>query len=134
MEEIFKFPKKLQRTLLHLKRDGVDAEYVFPAFPKRYMDEKSMALARMGMLDEMNIRSWLVATKKDLIFVKAGVLRNREDKIPLDAVTDVEYVKEFHDNTIKIRIGERAEDVRFFEEVDGVRFYKFMKNKEWKNL
>ena len=126
------FPKRLQRTLLPLKRVGIEVVYVFPAFPRRYMDERSIALARMGMLDEMKIRSWVVATKESLIFVKAGIFRNREDKIPLDAITDVEYVKEYHDNTIKIRIGDRAEDLRFFDEADGIKLYKFIKNKEWK--
>lgn len=97
------------------------------------MNEKTVAMARIGMIDELNINSWVVVTAENLIFVRGGLFRNKEEKIPLNDITDMEYVKEYHDNTIKVRIGEAAEDVRFHDEIDGVTFFKFIKYKGWEN-
>jgi hypothetical protein len=119
-------PKKIRKTLEDLKKAGEPPVMVFPAVPKRYQDEKAMAFARIGAFDELKISSWIVVTDKNLIFVRSGLLRNRRDRFPLSGITGIEYVKEFQDNTLKIRIGEAAEDVRFYHEVDGVQFFKYM--------
>jgi hypothetical protein len=120
------FPKKIRKALVGLEQAGEPPVMALPAVPRRYQDEKAMAFARIGAFDEVKISSWIVVTEKNLIFVRSGLLRNRMDRFPLEGITGIEYVKEFQDNTLKIRIGEPAEDVRFYHEVDGVRFFKYM--------
>ena len=120
-------PKKIRKALEDLERAGETPVMALPAVPRRYQDEKAMAFARIGAFDEAKISSWIVVTDKNLIFVRSGLLRNRMDRFPLSGITGIEYVKEFQDNTIKIRIGEAAEDVRFYHEIDGVRFYRHVK-------
>lgn len=120
-------PKKIKKALEDLERAGETPVMALPAVPRRYQDEKAMAFARIGAFDEAKISSWIVVTDKNLIFVRSGLLRNRMDRFPLSGITGIEYVKEFQDNTIKIRIGETAEDVRFYHEIDGVRFYRHVK-------
>ena len=120
------FPKKIRKTLMDLERAAEPPIMALPAVPKRYQDEKAMAFARIGAFDEMNISSWIVVTEKNLIFVRSGLLRNRMDRFPLEGITGIEYVKEFQDNTLKTRIGEAAEAVRFYHEGDGVQFFKYM--------
>ncbi len=120
-------PKKIRKALEDLERAGETPVMALPAVPRRYQDEKAMAFARIGAFDEAKISSWIAVTDKNLIFVRSGLLRNRMDRFPLSGITGIEYVKEFQDNTIKIRIGETAEDVRFYHEIDGVRFYRHVK-------
>lgn len=122
------FPKKIRKTLLDLEQAGEAAVMAFPAVPRRYQDEKAMAFARIGAFDEMKISSWIVVTAREVVFVRSGLFRNRLDRFPLSGITGIEYVKEFQDNTLKIRIGDAAEDVRFYHEVDGVRFYRHVKD------
>lgn len=117
-------PKKIRKTLEKLQEAGEVPVMAFPAVPRRYQDEKAMAFARIGAFDEMKISSWVVVTEKNLIFVRSGLFRNRMDRFPLEGITGIEYVKEFRDNTLKIRIGDAAEDVRFYHEVDGIQFYR----------
>ncbi len=119
-------PKKIRKTLENLQQAGEAPVMAFPAVPRRYQDEKAMAFARIGAFDEMKISSWIVVTEKNLIFVRSGLFRNRMDRFPLEGITGIEYVKEFRDNTLKIRIGDAAEDVRFYHEVDGIQFYRHM--------
>jgi hypothetical protein len=120
-------PKKIRKALEDLERAGETPVMALPAVPRRYQDEKAMAFARIGAFDEAKISSWIAVTDKEVVFVRSGLLRNRMDRFPLSGVTGIEYVKEFQDNTIKIRIGEAAEDVRFYHEIDGVRFYRHVK-------
>jgi hypothetical protein len=121
-------PKKIRKTLMSLEEAGEPPIMALPAVPRRYQDEKAMAFARIGAFDEAKISSWIVVTEKNLIFVRSGLLRNRMDRFPLEGITGIEYVKEFQDNTLKIRIGGAAEDVRFYHEIDGVRFYRHVKD------
>jgi len=120
-------PKKIRKALEDLERAGETPVMALPAVPKRYQDEKAMAFARIGAFDEAKISSWIAVTDREVVFVRSGLLRNRMDRFPLSGVTGIENVKEFQDNTIKIRIGEAAEDVRFYHEIDGVRFYRHVK-------
>jgi hypothetical protein len=46
--------------------------------------------------------------------------------VPLDVITGVEYVEEFHTNTLKLLVGERAEKIIFYEDLDGIRFYQYI--------
>ncbi|HOO53466.1 MAG TPA: PH domain-containing protein [Methanothrix sp.] len=121
-------PKKIRKALEDLVRAGEVPVMALPAVPKRYQDEKAMAFARIGAFDEAKISSWIAVTDKNLIFVRSGLFRNRMDRFPLSGITGIEYVKEFQDNTLKIRIGDAAEDVRFYHETDGVRFYRHIKD------
>ena len=121
-------PKKIRRALEKLERGGEATIMAFPAVPRRYQDEKALAFARIGAFDEEKISSWIAVTDREVVFVRAGLVRDRVDRFPLSGVTGIEYVKEFQDNTIKIRIGEAAEDVRFYHENDGIRFYQHVKD------
>ena len=128
MSQSGEHPKKLLKTLRKLEEGGEVPVMVVPAIPGSYRDEKSMALARIGRADEEDTSSWLVLTEKSLVFVKAGLLRNRVQSIPLENISGVEYVDEFHTNTLKVRIGEKAENVVFYDERQGVEFYKYIRN------
>jgi len=121
------FPKKIRKALVSLEQAGEPPIMVLPAVPRRYQDEKAMAFARIGAFDEAKISSWIVVTDREIVFVRSGLLRNRLDRFPLADVTGIEYVKEFQDNTLKIRIGGAAEDVRFYHETDGIGFYQHVK-------
>ncbi len=121
-------PKRIRKALVNLEQAGEVPVLVFPAVPQRYQDEKAKAFARVGAFDEAKISSWIVATEREIVFVRSGLFRNRIDRFPLSSVTGIEYVKEFQDNTLKIRIGDAAEDVRFYHETDGIRFYQHVKS------
>jgi len=121
------YPKRLLKALERLEKEGEKVVYVFSAMPRRYMDERSAAMARVGALDEKKMSSWVVVTEENLVFIRTGLVRNRVDKFPLDKIEDVEYVDEFQDNTLKIRVSGGAENVRFYDDVDGIRFYQHMK-------
>jgi len=47
--------------------------------------------------------------------------------VPLDSIDDVEYVDEFHSNTLKIRVGESSEKIIFYDDTDGIRFFQYLK-------
>ncbi len=122
-----KRPKRLQKTLDRLSGEGDEPLFTFPAVPRRYQNEQSVAMARIGALNEKRVNTWLVVTQDNLIFIRGGLLRNKVDKFPLGNIDDVEYVKEFQDNTVKIKIKDAAENVRFYDELDGIQFYKHIK-------
>ena len=122
-----RLPKRISKELKKLERAGEVPIMAFPAVPRRYQDEKAMAFARIGAFEEAKISSWIVVTDGEVVFIRAGLVRNRVDRFPLSGVTGIEYVKEFQDNTLKIRIGDASEAVRFYHEIDGVRFYRHLK-------
>lgn len=120
-------PKKARKALEKLKRAGMVPLLVYPAVPRRHQSEKEAALARVGAFDEEKIGSWIVVTDREVVFLRPGLLRDRVDRFSLSEITGIEYVDEFQDNTLKIRIGGAAEAVRFYHEIDGVRFYRHVK-------
>ena len=120
-------PKKARKALEKLKRAGTVPVMVYPAVPRRHQSEKEAALARVGAFDEEKIGSWILVTDREVVFLRPGLLRDRVDRFSLSEITGIEYVNEFQDNTLKIRIREAAEAVRFYHEIDGVRFYRHLK-------
>jgi hypothetical protein len=124
-------PKKLQRTLKKLESEGEEPVLIFPALLERYATEQMKAMTRIGMGDVRNIFSWLVATRKNVYFVRTGIMWDRVQTIPLDKIEDVEYVKEFHTNTLRLKMGGAAENIVFYEDVDGIKFYQYIKNQQW---
>lgn len=120
-------PKKARKALEKLQRAGMVPVMVYPAVPRRHQSEKEVALARVGAFDEERIGSWIVVTEREVVFVRPGLLRDRIDRFSLSEITGIEYVNEFQDNTLKIRIREAAEAVRFYHEIDGVRFFRHIK-------
>jgi hypothetical protein len=89
-----------------------------------------LAIARMGMMDK--ILGYLVTTDKNVHFVRPGLAWDSVQTVPLDVIDDVLYVDEFHNNTLKIMVGERAENIIFYDDMEGIRFYNYIKNKQWK--
>jgi hypothetical protein len=59
------------------------------------------------------------------------VLWDSVQSVPLENITGIEYEKEFSDLTIKLKIGEAGERISFYEELEGINFYKFMKLRRW---
>jgi len=121
------FPKRLQRTLDKMAAEGDEPVLVVPALLRRYSTERQMAMARMG-IEDVKFNSWLVATGKSVHFVRSGVLWDKVQSIPLDTLTGVEYVDEFHNNALKLKVGEAAEKIIFYDDVDGIKFYKLIRD------
>jgi len=120
-------PKKLGRTVKRLADQGEDPVLIAPALLRSQATEQMLAIARMGMLDK--VLGYLVTTRKRVHFVRPGLAWDRVQSIPLDAIDGVEYVDEFHNNTLKLKVGEKAESIIFYDDMDGIRFYKYIKDR-----
>jgi len=120
-------PKKLNRTAKKLIAAGESLVQISPAILHSKASEKMLAIARMGMLDK--VLGYLVTTDKNMHFVRPGLAWDSVQTVPLEVIDSVEYVAEFHTNTIKIKVGEKAEKIIFYEEMDGIKFYQYLKNK-----
>jgi hypothetical protein len=122
-------PRKLNRTAKKLATAGESLMQIAPAILHSKASEQMLAIARMGMLDK--VLGYLVTTDKNVHFVRPGIAWDSVQTVPLDVIDDVEYENEFHNNTLKIRVGERAEKIIFYDDMDGIKFYKYIKNKQW---
>jgi hypothetical protein len=125
-------PKKLHRTMKKLEATGEVPVLILPALLERYATQRMLAMARIGMGDNQKIFSWLVVTNKSVHFIRPGLAWDRVQTVPLDKIEDVEYVKEFHTNTLRIKVGGLAENIVFYEDIDGIKFYQYIKNSQWK--
>ena len=99
---------------------------IAPAILESKASEQMLAIARMGMLDK--VLGYLVTTDKNVHFVRPGIAWDSVQTVPLDVIDDVVYENEFHNNTLKIKVGERAEKIIFYDDMDGIRFYNYIKN------
>ena len=122
-------PKKLNRTAKKLAAAGESLVQIAPAILHSKASQQMLAIARMGMLDK--VLGYLVTTDKNVHFVRPGLAWDSVQTVPLDVIDDVEYEKEFHNNTLKIKVGGRAEKIIFYEEMDGIKFYHYIKSKPW---
>jgi len=122
-------PKKLNRMAKKLAKAGESLVQIAPAILHSKASQQMLAIARMGMLDK--VLGYLVTTDKSVHFVRPGIAWDSVQTVPLDVIDDVEYEKEFHNNTLKIKVGERAEKIIFYEEMDGIKFYHYIKSKPW---
>ena len=102
---------------------------IAPALLHSQASETMLAIARMGMLDKT--LGYLVTTRKNVHFVRPGFAWDSVQTLPLEKIDDVEYVAEFHTNTLKVKLGERAEKIVFYDDMDGIRFYQYIKSKQW---
>jgi hypothetical protein len=125
-------PKKLQRTIKKLVASGEEPVLILPALLERYATQRMLAMARIGMGDGQKIFSWLVVTNKSVHFIRPGLAWDRVQTVPLDKIEDVEYIEEFHTNTLRIKVGGLAENIVFYEDTDGIKFYQYIKNQRWK--
>ncbi|MCX6679463.1 MAG: hypothetical protein NTX42_03715 [Methanothrix sp.] len=122
-------PKKLNRTAKKLAAAGEKLVQIAPAILESRASQQMLAIARMGMLDK--ILGYLMTTDKNVHFVRPGIAWDSVQTVPLDAIDDVLYENEFHNNTLKIKVGERAEKIIFYDDMDGIKFYQYIKNKQW---
>ena len=122
-------PKKLNRTVKKLLKLGEEPVLIAPALLHSQASETMLAIARMGMLDKT--LGYLVTTRKNVHFVRPGFAWDSVQTLPLEKIDDVEYVAEFHTNTLKVKLGERAEKIVFYDDMDGIRFYQYIKSKQW---
>jgi hypothetical protein len=119
-------PKKLNRTAKKLAAAGEKLVQIVPAILESRASQQMLAIARMGMLDK--ILGYLVTTDKNVHFVRPGIAWDSVQTMPLDIIDDVVYEKEFHNNTLKIKAGERAEKIIFYDDMDGIKFYQYIKH------
>ncbi|HSD58809.1 MAG TPA: hypothetical protein VLB04_11565 [Methanotrichaceae archaeon] len=124
-------PKKLQRTLKKLAAEGEEPVIIAPALLQRHASEQMLAMARMGMMDK--IFSYIITTKKNVHFIRPGLMWDSVQSVPLEKIDDVEYVNEFHSNTLKLLIGTAEEKLIFYDDTDGIKFYRYIKYKQWKS-
>jgi len=118
-------PGKLKRTARKLAAAGESLVQIAPALLHSRASEQMLAIARVGMLEK--VLGYLVTTDKSVHFVRPGIAWDSVQTVPLDLIDDVEYVDEFHNNTLKIRVGEKAEKITFYEKQDGIGFYRYIK-------
>jgi hypothetical protein len=118
-------PKKLNRTAKKLAAAGEKLVQIAPAILQSKASEQMLAIARMGMLDK--VLGYLVTTDKNVHFVRPGLAWDSVQTVPLDVIDDVLYVDEFHNNTLKIKVGERAESIIFYDDMDGIQFFHYIK-------
>jgi hypothetical protein len=125
-------PKKLQRTLKKLEATGEEPVLILPALLERHATQRMLAMARIGMGDGQKIFSWLMVTNKSVHFIRPGLAWDRVQTVPLDKIEDVDYMNEFHANTLRIRVGGFVENIVFYEDTDGIKFYQYIKYQQWK--
>lgn len=124
-------PKKLNRVVKKLRKAGEEPVLIAPALLHSQATDTMLAIARMGMLDKT--LGYLVTTRKSMHFVKPGIAWDSVKMVPLEMIDDVQYVNEFHTNTMKVKVGERAEKIVFYDDLDGIRFYQYIKQKKWQD-
>lgn len=127
---VVEVPKKLNRTAKKLAAVGETLVQIAPAILESKASKEMLAIARMGMMDK--ILGYLVTTDKNVHFVRPGLAWDSVQTVPLDVIDDVLYVDEFHNSTLKIKVGERAESIIFYDDMEGISFYQYIKNKQWK--
>lgn len=125
-------PKKLRRALKRLEAEGEEPLLIFPALLERYANQQMLAMTRIGMGNDKKIFSWLVVTGKNVHFVRTGIMWDRVQSVPMDKIEDVEYVQEFHNNTLRLKVGGASENIVFYEDLDGIKFYQHIKNRSLK--
>ncbi len=124
-------PKKLQRTLKKLAAEGEVPVIIAPALLLRQSSEQMLAMARTGMMDR--IFSYIVATNKNVHYIKPGMMWDKVQTIPLEKIDDVLYVNEFLSNTLQLKIGTASEGIIFYEDTDGMKFYRYIKYRQWQS-
>jgi hypothetical protein len=120
-------PKKSERALKKLSAQGEEPVLIFPALLERFATEQMKAMVRIGMGEDIRIFSYLVATDRNVHFISPGMMWDKVRSVPLDKVDDVEYVDEFHNNTLKLKVGTASESILFYDDLDGVKFYQHIK-------
>ncbi|HOV82737.1 MAG TPA: hypothetical protein PLQ01_08685 [Methanothrix sp.] len=118
-------PGKLRRTAKKIAEAGEAIVQIAPAILYSRASEQMLAIARTGMMDK--IIGYLVTTDRNVHFVRPGLAWDNVQTVPLDSIDDVEYVDEFHSNTLKILVGERSEKIIFYDDTDGIRFFQYLK-------
>jgi hypothetical protein len=98
---------------------------IAPAILHSRASEQMLAIARMGMLNK--VLGYLMTTDKNVHFVRPGLAWDSVQTVPLDVIDDVEYVNEFHNNTLKIKVADKAEKITFYDDRDGILFYQHLK-------
>jgi len=124
-------PKKLDRMVKKLLKAGEEPVLIAPALLHSQATDTMLAIARMGMLEKT--LGYLVATRKNMHFVRPGFAWDSVKMVPLEMIDDVQYVDEFNTNTMKLKVGERAEKIVFYDDLDGIRFYQYIKQKKWQD-
>jgi hypothetical protein len=127
------YPRKLQRAIKKLEKRGEIVAVIAPAILERYASDKMKAIARMGSTDEGRIFGYLVTTDKNVHYVRPGLIWDNFRTINLDQITGIEYLDDFLKNTLNIEVGQTTEKIIFYDELEGIDFYRYIKYQKWKN-
>ena len=130
LENGMQVPKKLKRTLKKMAGQGEEPALIAPVIVHSRATENMLAMARIGMTEK--IFSYIVVTNENLHFIWPGLAWDKVNSVPLEQITDIEYIDEFTTKTIKLSVGAASEKVVFYEELDGIKFYQYIKFKQWK--
>lgn len=118
-------PKKIKRALKKLAEEGEEPILIFPGILERYTTDRMRSMVRMGMIDK--IFGYLVATKKSVHFIRPGIMWDQVRTVPLEELEGIEYIDEFKYNTLKLKTPIGAENIIFYDDVDGIKFYQYIK-------
>jgi len=127
------YPKKLLRAIKRLEMQGEKAVMVTPAILERYASDKMKAIVRMGSTDGGRIFGYLVTTDKNVHYVRPGLFWDNIWTLHLDQITSIEYLDDFLTNTLKIEVWQTTEKIIFYDELEGIDFYRYIKYQQWKN-
>ena len=125
-------PRNLQRAINRLKMQGEKAVIIAPALLERYASDKMKAIARMGSTEGGRIFGYLVTTDKNVHYVRPGLFWDNVRTVHLDKITGIEYIDDFLTNTLKIEVGPTIEKIIFYDELEGINFYRYIKYQQWR--
>ncbi|MDD1752292.1 MAG: hypothetical protein LUQ38_04295 [Methanotrichaceae archaeon] len=112
---------------------GEKVVIIAPAILERYASDKMKAIARMGSTDGGRIFGYLVTTDKNVHYVRPGLFWDNFRTVHLDQITGIEYLDDFLTNTLKIEVGQTIEKIIFYDELEGINFYRYIKYQQWKD-
>ena len=121
-------PKKLTRTMKKLAAAGEETVMIVPALLHSLSTQRMLAMSRIGADDNQKIFGYLVVTDKAVHYVMPGALWDKVRTVPLEKIDEIQYLDEFHNNTLKLVSGKTSENIVFYDDREGISFYRHIKS------